>query len=148
MTDENTFHLLRTWEVTYRPFPALVEERGFDAILGQLADKMYAPDDADDAHPALRGWATALIGAQFDRQITISVDAMEGPPKPPDDSDYQPGIQGLGYSQEYTKEHYQRAVAAVIADLGLEGDLHVEEVVTVMRDPGLDEEETDDGLAG
>lgn len=131
----------RNWEVTFRPFPAVIVERGFEVIMSLLAKTLYAPEDADDAHPALRGWATPLVGSHGDHVIMISVDAEEGPPTPIQPEG--PIIHGLGFDREYTKEHYQRALAAVIADLGLEGDLHVEEVVTVMVQSDLDEEDDD-----
>lgn len=145
MTEKN-MEILRTWEVTYRPFPALIAQRGFDTILNALADVAFAEPGDEDAHPALRSWGNVLLGSHEDRQINISIDAETGPPNPKLDasSEWSGYIQGLGYTIEYTKEHFQQALAAVLADLGLEGDLHVEEVVTVIEINSSEDEDADD----
>lgn len=111
--------LWSSWEAVVRPFPGVITTRGYDEMLTQVADVVH-----DSQHRLPRRWGDVHLAGTLDRDLTLEVDT----PVPVTDL---PFLQGRSSIQEF-----QRDVADLMRELGIEGTVHAEVVYNVMREDG------------
>lgn len=112
VADEGTMESWRTWEVIFRPFPAVWKEGGgFDAVISKVADVIHDPE-----HWISKTWGDVGLAGRFEAEIEFSVD------EPPE----------AGYAYSMTGDDFLMDVAKLVAELRLEGSMHLLTVCTVM----------------
>jgi len=93
------------WEATFRPYRALIQRLGFDGIIDAISALTF-----DENDEFTKRWGEASPGSNYDRQITLAVEAVEG---------------------HLSIEDFQDDVGELIKRANLEGDIFVSRIVTV-----------------
>lgn len=116
-----------TWEAYYSPFPAVVQELGFEEILDRITDAVEA-----DSSP-LRRWGDVGLSGRLNRVVAFEVTE-------PDQSDSASAL----LSAQARPEDFQRDVGLLMAKLGLEGHVLIHVSFNVMRPVEYDGDESGD----
>jgi hypothetical protein len=124
MGDEQTtckHHVWATWEIHFRPYPALIDSLGFEAILTRISDALFE----SDAPVALtEQWGEVSLSGHFDRVISFLVDEPD------------PYVGHLMQHKPREITEFQDAVAAFLVDQELGGYLLNQRAVNVDREDG------------
>lgn len=128
--EEPEITVWHSWEMTYRPFPGLLKEKGFDYFLDTIAEVIH-----DQDHEVMQRikslFGDVHLSGHFDREILFSVDEPV--------SLYE--VTPFQMPSERLKEIFQEMVAGLLKRLGLEGCLDaVQRTTTIMRDEGDDDQ--------
>lgn len=107
-------YLMKTWDVTYKPFPQQLKSQGFDHFFRTIADELHGATQWEQ-NAALATFADLVddisLSAHFDREIVFTIDTK--------------GIK---------RSKFQDMVADFLMALGMEGSVTIERIVTVMEE--------------
>lgn len=74
MQDEKTeckHRVWATWEVHFRPYPALIDSLGFDTILTRVSNALF---EQDEPVALVERWGEVSLAGHFDRVLSFMVD--------------------------------------------------------------------------
>lgn len=122
MGDEQTackHRVWATWEIHFRPYPALIDGLGFEAILTKVSDALF---ESDAPVELIEQWGEVSLSGHFGRVISFLVDEPD------------PYVSHLMQYKPREITEFQDAVATFLVGLDLGGYLLNQRVVNVKGD--------------